>query len=150
MDNYTIQAIITRGKDVETIGQPVFPTGLESFSPGHSNFQGAALSTSQNGSATYIANQTSLTSFSFGTTTQDMTFSGLEIESSEDAEGFPTITGSTELFHRYVEAVNATVVEDEETLIDSAIHHVHLGLDSTRGFANSGVKEMLGRGPQGV
>ncbi|GAB7356322.1 hypothetical protein MBLNU459_g7118t2 [Dothideomycetes sp. NU459] len=155
-DNYTIQATVNRGKIVQTIGQPVFPTGLESFSPAPDlqsqlpSFQGASLSTTQNGSATYIANSTSLTSFSFGTTAQDMVFSGLEIGSSKDAAGFPSITSNYELFHRYVEAVNGTVVEDEETLVDSAIHHSHLGLDSSLGFAAGGVKAMLGRGPPGA
>lgn len=156
LDNYTIQATVERGKNTQIIGQSVFPTGLESFSPAqglpfaYSNFQGAALSTAQNGSATYIANQTSSTSFSFGTTTQDMAFSGLEIGSLVDAKGIPSIAGTIELFHRYVEAVNGTVVEDDETLVDNEIHHTHLGLDSTRNFAGSGVKEMLGRGPQGA
>ncbi|KAF1354911.1 peptide N-acetyl-beta-D-glucosaminyl asparaginase amidase A-domain-containing protein [Delphinella strobiligena] len=156
LDNYTIEATVNRGKDVETVGQPVFPTGLESFSSVQdlqsqvSAFQGASLFTTQNGSATYIANETSSTSFSFGTTEQDMVFAGLETDSST-AAGFPSISGSTELFHRYVMAVNYTVVEDEENLVDTGIIHNHLDiLDSSQDFAAPGVKSMLGRGPEGA
>lgn len=156
LDNYTIEATVNRGKDIETVGQPVFPTGLESFSSVQdlqsqvSAFQGASLSTTQNGSATYIANETSSTSISFGTTEQDMVFAGLEIDSST-AAGFPSISGSTELFHRYVVAVNYTVVEDEENLVDTGVSHNHLAiLDSSQDFAAPGVKSMLGRGPEGA
>lgn len=136
-DNFTIFAIVNRGKYVQTIGQPVFPTGLESFADAdglHSrypSFEGASLSTTQNGTATYIANQTSGASFSFGTTQQDMTFSGLEVSDqySPQRQAFPSITGSDELFHRYVRAINGTVAEDEETLIETEVEHAH-GLPS--------------------
>lgn len=154
-DNFTIQADVHRGKDVQTLGRPVFPTGLESFSAVediqtvYPTFQGAALSTIQNGSATYMANTTSSTSSSFGTTEQDMVLAGVRAGASKNAQGFPTLTGNTELFHRYIMAVNGTVTEDEETLTGKSIRHQHIGLDSSRGFANSGVRGMLGRGPAG-
>lgn len=154
-DNISIIADINRGKDVQTIGQPVFPTGLEAFSAAedvHSEyplFQGASLSTTQNGSATYLANETSSTSFSFGTTEQDMVFAGIRIGSGKNAQGFPSIASSDELFHRHVLAVNSTVVEDEETLVDTAIEHIHGPPGNGKGFAANGVQGMLGRGPKG-
>lgn len=154
-DNYTIQATVDRGKNVQTVGQPVFPTGLESFSVAqgvqsqYPSFQGASVATSQNGTATYIANATALTSFSFGTTEQDMVFAGISVGGTKNAEGFPAITGSTELFHRYVVAVNSTVVEDEETLVETSIPHTHINLGSVKGYAVPGINSMLGRGPEG-
>nr|OQO26626.1 hypothetical protein B0A51_06688 [Rachicladosporium sp. CCFEE 5018] len=145
VDNFTIQATINRGKNVQTLGQGVFPSGLESFSAStavHSiipAFQGASLSTTQNGNAIYIANTTSSTSSSFGTREQDMTFSGVTTGSGADPYGFPAISGSRELFKRHVLAVNGTVVADTETLVGSPVGHQHGGQGSGRGFALSGL-----------
>lgn len=148
--NLTIMATVNRGKDVKTLGQPVFPTGLESFSaaeevePRYPSFEGAWLSTTQWGTATYLANETAKTSFSFGTTEQEMSFYGVRIDFSQGSHEFPALAGATELFHRYVKAENSTVVEDDETLIGKPIGHAYWpqGGDST-GFLLS---EMPGRG----
>ena len=152
-DNISIVAEVNRGKNIRTAGQPVFPTGLESFAaaeeihPSYSRFRGASLSTAQNGNATYLANTTSSTSFSFGTTEQDMQFSGLEIGATSSSYQFPAIAGSKELFRRHALAVNGTIVEDSETLIDRAIGHAHHGgTSSGRGFALS---QIPGRGQRG-
>ena len=128
-DNLTIVATVEHGKDVKILGEPVFPTGLESFSaaeavePRYSGFQGAWLSTTQRGNATYLANETAQTSFSFGTTDQDMSLYGVRVDFSHVSHKFPALTGSDELFHRYVKAINGTVVEDEELLIGKPIGH---------------------------
>ena len=128
-DNITIVGSVDRGKDIRTLGQPVFPTGLESFSAceavydRYSQFEGAWLTTTQTGTATYLANETQSTSFSFGETEQDMVLKGLRRDYTRAAQGFPSLTGSEELFHRYVKAVNSTVVQDEEILIDASIGH---------------------------
>ncbi|KAI9664537.1 MAG: hypothetical protein M1821_005983 [Bathelium mastoideum] len=149
-DNITIFANVIRGRNVQTIGQAVFPTGLEpveetlSQSPA---FQGSSLQTIQNGTATYLANQTSNTSFSFGTTEQDMTLSGLLTSGSGNAQSGPAVVSSSELFHRYVEAVNSTIVEDDETLVGRPVSHDHSGSPSMNNFAGSGTRSMLGRGP---
>jgi len=154
-DNFTISATVNRGKDVETAGRPVFPTGLESFSAAqglqseYARFEGASLSTTQNGTASYIANTTSGLAYSFGSTEQDMVFSGFETGSSKNAYGFPSIGASTELFHRYVAAVNSTVVEDEETLVFTSIPHHHVNLGSLHGYAVPGINGLLGHGPHG-
>lgn len=149
-DSYTIDAIVNRGKDVRTIGKSVFPTGLESFAPVANllpSFEGVWLSTSQNGSATYIANETTSTATGFGTTHQDMTLSGLEIDASKSSSGLPVINGSTELFHRNVLAVNTTIITDEEILVDQSVSPTHVEFEATQGYAAAGVKAMLGRGP---
>lgn len=144
-DDLTLTATVSRSKDVQTFGQAVFPSGLESFAnadaikPLYKTFQGAWLSTSQNGSATYIANQTAKTSYSFGTTEQDMTFSGIQEASNEAPQQYsPDITQTEELFHRHVMAVNGTVVYDQETLIQTTVDHDHHGHYTTRGLVLSG------------
>ena len=144
-DNLTLTAIVARSKDVQTFGQAVFPSGLESFSnahaiqPMHKTFQGAWLSTWQNGSATYIANQTEKTSYSFGATEQDLTFSGMQQSSGEATQLYPAdATQTEELFHRHVLAVNGSVVSDEETLIETTVDHEHDDHGSTRGLVLSG------------
>lgn len=140
-DNISIIAEVNRGKDIVTIGQSVFPTGLEAFSsatairPAYKSFQGASLSTTQNGNATYLANETSSTSFSFGSTTQDMTFSGITYGVQRNTQGFPLIDGSRELFTRHVVAENGTVVEDDETLVTTAVKHDHGGPGNPKGFS---------------
>jgi hypothetical protein len=151
--NISIIATVNRDKEVQTIGQAVFPTGLEAFTHAaahktYPSFDGSSLSTTQNGTATYLANTTSSTSFSYGTTEQDMTLSGLQVSRGRDAKVFPTIGESEELFHRHALAVNGTVVSDEETIMDETVQHGHghgHGGDAGdgRGFC---IKKIPGRG----
>ncbi|KAK3632350.1 hypothetical protein LTR56_016364 [Elasticomyces elasticus] len=128
-DNISYTATVNRGKDTQTVGKAVFPTGLESFAAtkqlhGH-GFQGTSLTTVQNGNATYLQNTTTSASFSFGTTQQDMVFSGIETGIGASDMGFPAISGTRELFKRHVLAVNSTVVDDNEVLVNKPIGHVH-------------------------
>lgn len=160
-DNLTLTAIVNRGKNEQTLGRPVFPTGLESFSDAESmrspsnTFQGSSLATTQNGSATYMANQTASTSYSFGTTEQDMTFSGVRADRGNTGHGafspFPKITQNTELFHRHATAVNGSVVQDDETLIHTAVSHKHpspsdVGSGITSNFFGALLSGFPGRG----
>jgi len=154
-DNFTISATVNRGKTVEVFGEPVFPSGLESFSTAaqlhaiYPSFQGASLITTQNGTATYVANTTSSTSSSYGTTEQDMVFAGIRVGPSQSAQDyFPAISGSMELYHRYVQAVNSTVAQDEEQLIDTIISHRHPDMENIYDFAVSSIKGMIGHGPK--
>jgi len=123
--NYSITANLLRGQDISIAGSPVFPTGLQSFEAlpaalaGYPAFQGSALVTTQNGSAVYSADPNAGTATSFGTTAQDMVFSGIEVDASSGV-GFPGVRGSEELYHRYVKAANGTVVQNEETLVGRA------------------------------
>lgn len=108
-DNQSISAVITRGKEVKTFRDPVFPMGLESYkdvSPG----SGALLSTTQQGQATYLANTTAKTSYSFGETDQDLSFSAVS-----PLSGYGASSATTELYHRSVSAVNGTIVSDKIT-----------------------------------
>ncbi|KAK5116617.1 hypothetical protein LTR62_007291 [Meristemomyces frigidus] len=130
-DNISYVANVNRGKDVKTIGQPVFPTGLESFVAAegvhfiYPSFEGASLSTTQNGTASYFENTTTLASFSFGSTEQDMTFSGISIDGRPSQYGFPSISATQELFKRQAAAVNGSVTLDHETLVNEPIEHTH-------------------------
>lgn len=118
--NISIAATVNRAKIVETKGQAVFPTGLEAFVKVAPNFQGSLLTTTQNGSATYLANTTSSKSLSFGTTEQDMTLLGIRGGGGYGAQG----TGDTELFYRHALAVNGTVIVDEERVLGDTMQHV--------------------------
>lgn len=154
--NISIIATVNRGKDVQTIGQAVFPTGLEAFTVGqrgagskaHPRYQGSLLSTTQNGSATYLANITSSTSLSYGTTEQDMSFSGLRVSRAPKVVSFPSVDGQKELFHRRALAVNGTIVNDEETITGKAMQHgyVHGHGDDGKGFC---IKSLPGHGGGG-
>lgn len=113
--NISIAATVNRAKTVETKGQAVFPSGLEAFAregaPGF--LHGSLLTTTQNGSATYLANTTSAKSFSFGTTEQEMTLSGIGGGRGYEAKD----AGNRELFYRRAVAVNGTVTVDEERVL---------------------------------
>ena len=131
-DNITLFANVRRGKDVNTVGQPVFPTGLETFSCAdavhsqYGSFEGASMSTSQEGTASFTENTTTLLATGFGSTTQDMDFAGIRLHSQPGQYGgFPGIAGSEELFKRHVEAVNTSIVVDKETLVNRPIGHFH-------------------------
>ncbi|USW58797.1 Putative peptide-N4-(N-acetyl-beta-glucosaminyl)asparagine amidase A [Septoria linicola] len=143
--NLTLTANVSRGKSLQVLGPAVFPTGLESFisirneSPGGGEHLGALLHTSQNGTAYYTANQTAHTSYSYGTTEQEMSFSGIRSSAPREASDTPKITQIKELFHRYVKAVNDSVIQDEESLLDTSIGHRHSEpTDDGRGMALSG------------
>lgn len=144
----SIQATVNRGKSVQTLGEAVFPTGLESFSVAggaqarFTQFQGSSLVTEQDGTATYLANTTAGTSSSFGQTRQDMTFSGVRIGTQPQSSNFPAIVGGDELFRRHVLAVNGSVVEDDETLIGHAVgqsHESSMDVGNAKGFAAANV-----------
>lgn len=130
-DNYTIQATIEAGKKERTLGSPVFPTGLESFSTleaisnSYRRLEASELSTIQVGTATYLANDTESTSFSFGTTHQHLTFKGLQVDHVDHTLSSSSILGSTELFERFVNAVNGTVTDDRATLVGIPIDRTH-------------------------
>lgn len=148
-DNISYIANLDRGKDVQTIGRPVFPTGLESFSAVedvHSqlaDFQGTSLSTTQTGEATFLENTTTLASFSFGTTEQDIVFSGLSIDGEYNGRTFPAVSESRELFERHVAATNGSVTQDEESLVEQEVEHIHGRPRSGNGFA---INNVPGRG----
>lgn len=118
--NISIVATVNRTKDVSTYGQAVFPSDLEAFAHVATGFYSSTLATSQNGTATYLANRTSSASFGFGTTEQDMTLKGYSERPGRD---LPVVTVFTELYHRHALAVNGTVIDDEERLMGEEVRH---------------------------
>ncbi|CZT45131.1 related to peptide-n4-(n-acetyl-beta-d-glucosaminyl) asparaginase amidase N [Rhynchosporium secalis] len=116
--NFTIQGDLMLGLDLTTHGQPVIPTGLQQFaqlphtSQHASGLSGTTLSTRQNGTAYYSGSPSLGPSTSFGSTSQEFSFRGIG-----SSGGAPF----TELYYRNVDAVNATVVRDFESLFGDEI-----------------------------
>lgn len=155
-----INATITHGLEFKVLGPSVFPSGIQNFNvttPAQfslagnpvpqsvhfpntlPSFSGSRLSTTQSGSAQYLSSGRQ--SYSFGTTEQDFSFRGIEVN-------LPDVT--YELYTRHVLAVNATVTEDNQTLRGltfepqiSAAEMLEAGT-AVDGFS---VRSLLGRGP---
>jgi hypothetical protein len=155
--NYSITADIRRGQQYQIAGSPVFPTGLQSFEPipavraNYPAFQGSNFATTQNGTAVYLADPVAGIATGFGTTSQEMTLSGIEVDSNAPGWRFPGIKGSQELYHRYVQASNSTVLTDEETLIGKVFggfsYPPHFRAPPTHNLVAFGnPKKVLGRG----
>ncbi|KAI9835538.1 MAG: hypothetical protein M1819_001989 [Sarea resinae] len=156
--NFTIDANITRGLDLQAFGDAVFPTGLQYFGtlPStrslFSSLAGSGLHTTQNGSAHYLSVPAISKSFSSGTTEQDFSFQGFQTSSSDIGQP-PSIQGTYELYHRYVLATNGTLVKDQESLAGSTIGDYTFPVSQVGGgwlsqdYAGLSVKEVLGRGP---
>ena len=144
-DNISYAATVNRGKDVQTLGQQVFPSGLEAFSAAAPvaqlwpQFEGAWLSTTQDGNATFVENTTSLAAYSFGTTTQDMKFAGIRVNGQPGPQGFPGISSTHELFERQAMAVNGSVTEDNEVLVGDTVPHDHGSPGGQHGYVFNGL-----------
>ncbi|CZR59558.1 related to peptide-n4-(n-acetyl-beta-d-glucosaminyl) asparaginase amidase N [Phialocephala subalpina] len=146
--NYTIGASLVRGLNLDVQGTPVFPTGLQPFAqlPNSaslvSGFSGTSLSTTQNGTASYFADPAAGVSSGFGSTSQEFSFKGIDINSD---------TTDTELYYRSVEAVNSTIVKDYESLVGIELGSYGYPVEAVgSGQKAVGVmspKAALGRGP---
>jgi hypothetical protein len=145
--NFTIDATVIRGLDLSIQGTPVFPTGLQTFAeiphsaPLVSGFSGTSLSTTQNGSAHYFASPSASISSGFGSTSQEFSFKGIDLTGGG---------ADTELYYRNVEAVNATVVKDYESLVGMEVASYGASVNVVGTQTVSGAlspKEALGRGP---
>ncbi|KAM0180649.1 hypothetical protein ACHAPF_002356 [Botrytis cinerea] len=141
--NFTLDAVITRGLDLLISGASVFPSGLQPFAylPSSasliSGFSGTRLSTTQSGSAHYLG--TSAGSSGYGSTSQTFVFGGSD--TNNDAI-------DAELYYRDVEAVNSTIVYDEERLVGVEIGKYKNGRPGGA-YLSKGVmsaKEAIGRG----
>lgn len=151
----TIDATLHRGQDISIAGQPILPSGLQSFEPyskmnGQKTRQGSHLSTTQSGSAHYFSSGNNKRTMSSGSTQQDMTFTGFEV-TGNPGSSFPPTSGSSELYKRHVLATNGTVVEDEERLIGHPMT-TSSGTPSDDSpsmhqFADESVRKMIGHGP---
>lgn len=146
--NYTLGGTVTRGIELDIQGTPVFPTGLQPFqqiprsAPLVSGFSGTSLKTMQNGSATYFASPSANISFTYGSTNQDFTFSGIDISGG---------VTDTELYYRSVAAVNGTIVRDKENIVGDEVGNYGYPLYAVpSGKPDEGLvspKAALGRGP---
>ena len=154
-----INGSITRGLEFNVYGPSVIPSGIQNFnittpslfnaggrlSPqsiqlnGLPSFSGALLSTTQSGTAQYYSSPN--ISYSFGTTSQDFSFSGVEV-------GSPGAT--YELYSREVTAINSTVVSDTQNLAGQTFGiptgTPRVGISLRSGIGNS-ARALLGRGP---
>ncbi|RDW82748.1 hypothetical protein BP6252_03860 [Coleophoma cylindrospora] len=156
-----INGSIVHGLDFEVYGPSVFPSGIQVFNntaPSFFNlggdqtpqsiqvssslpkFSGAVLSTTQSSVAQYYSSTNN--SYSFGTTSQDFTFGGVEV-------GEPGTT--YELYSRHVKAVNNTIAYDGQTLVGESFgigttnHGATTKMDNAHWKAYS-VKAILGKG----
>ena len=155
-----INGTITHGLNFNVFGPSVFPSGIQTFNVTTAAqfnldgglvpqsihltsdfpwFSGSLLSTTQTASAEYYssANQ----SYSFGTTAQDFSFTGVEVNS-------PEIT--YELYTRHVLAVNSTVTQDVQTLVGQSFAPPMAAAGSVGpapAFEGFTVRSLLGRGP---
>lgn len=110
-----IDAALSRGLDFTDVGPSVFPPGYRSLNQTWSSsspykstpeYNGGLLATTQSGFAKYFASKNQ--SYSFGTTQQDFSYSGMPAKDPESLD---------EIYHRRVRAVNSTVREDQETFL---------------------------------
>ncbi|KAI9054183.1 hypothetical protein LZ554_001354 [Drepanopeziza brunnea f. sp. 'monogermtubi'] len=126
--NFTIEADLELGLDLAVEGNPVFPTGLQPYaqlspdsaSLDSSAFSGTSLSTRQNGTARYFGSPDAGVSRGFGSTSQVLSFKGISLSGG---------TEDRELYFRSVDAVNATVVRDYESLVRSEIGNYEIPSD---------------------
>jgi len=142
---FTLDGEITYGKELDIIGNSVFPTGLEpsanysGAAPLVPGFSGTSLSTTLTGTGHYQSGPGGSTGF--GSTAQKLTFKGLS-----SAGGIT----DTELYYRDVAAVNLTILRDVEKLIgketmDFNFLGVVPNIQSVLGKTSP--KEAVGRGP---
>ena len=157
-----INGTIIHGLDFNVFGPSVFPSGIQSFNittPAQFSlsgslvpqsvhltdnlprFSGSQLSTTQTASAQYYSS--GRRSYSFGTTEQDFSFSGVEVNQ-------PDVT--VELYTRHVLAVNSTVTEDNQTLRGLTFEPQMAVAEAAAepagpAFDGLSVRSLLGRGP---
>lgn len=141
--NYTINAQMSRSKNVQMVGDLAFPSELQTFSKAPqygSSFTGASSTTLQNGTASYLAAPALKKSFGSGSTEQRYWLYGIG-ESTTDI---------TELYRRHVLAANDSYILDEESFGGmSRVENSYPLQQSTERptFAKLGIRAMLGRGP---
>lgn len=143
--NYTIDATMSRAKNVQKVGHLAFPTEVDSFDytqlSGYTpSFTGAAITNSQNGSAHYLGAPALKTSFGSGSTEQ---FYALVGAASGAAEA--------DLYRRHTLAANNSLIYDSQsTGADTYVvqHSAPSPLQTGKQtYAKLGIKAMLGRGP---
>lgn len=144
--NYTIDATMSRAKDVQKLGHLAFPTEADTFdydqlSGYTSSFVGAQITNSQNGSAHYLAAPALKKSFGSGSTEGNYSLAGISGSGAS----------ATSLYRRHILAANDSVVYDFESIgSDSYVTQQDPPSSQQAGkqtFAKLGIKATLGRGP---
>jgi hypothetical protein len=146
--NYTIDATMSRAKNVQQLGSLAFPSSAQTFDytllgSDHPSFTGAQTKNSQNGSAHYLAAPALGKSFGSGTTEQLYSLKGIA-----DAAA-----SGVDLYQRHIVAANNSVTYDQE-LVGNSMHVSQGGMapvlqkQGQQAFAMGGIRRMLGRGPR--
>ncbi|KAH7389664.1 peptide N-acetyl-beta-D-glucosaminyl asparaginase amidase A-domain-containing protein [Phaeosphaeria sp. MPI-PUGE-AT-0046c] len=159
--NVTITGKMGRGKNVEQIGELSFPNEWRTFdhdrlpSSHKSTFSGSNTNDWQNGTASYLSVPAQKRSFSWGTTEQIFSLSGITsrsmtmIQTHENGVG-RVYPANEDLYQRHIVASNDTVVHDKESYGGQG-HFNILGLSSPSSkfpeFAMNSIRVQLGRGP---
>jgi hypothetical protein len=113
--NMTIDGRLDRSKNVQLIGNSVFPSGLESYSS-QGPFDGMIANIRQNGTAFYMAVPAQNKSVSWGGTEEVLVFSGLKAGRATYPQ-VPMVSGSEPLYSRHVLAVNGSIKRDGVTVV---------------------------------
>lgn len=146
--NYTIDATMSRAKDVQKQGHLAFPTESDTFDYSQvpdntSSFTATQISNSQNGSAHYLAAPALKKSFGSGSTEELYSLVGVS-----DPGASPI-----SLYRRHIVAANDSVIYDAASMGgDSYVTQSDPPSPQQAGkrtFAKLGIKAMLGRGPLG-
>lgn len=158
-DELYIYGVISRGQTIQIIGQPVFPTGLQSFlfaAERYPTYQASTLSTTQNCTAVYndtVGYIDTTSGYTNANATQELSFSGNMVGAISDSNyAYPTETESTELYYHYVAATDSELVEDYESLLGKARTGAVSGSNVARSDGGrvvgrrSSVRKILGRG----
>ena len=161
--NVGINASLSRGLTFNPLGPSVFPNGVQNFNdlnpslvslPGQTSpeniqlasniprLSGSQLSTTQAGTAKYLSAGNA--SYSFGTTSQDFKFEGVEAQAPQT---------SYELYRQTAKAVNSTVTQNDIEVIWKLLgappplpNAVPGNVVPVAGSRRS-VRSLLGRGP---
>ncbi|KAI9712544.1 MAG: hypothetical protein M1812_006853 [Candelaria pacifica] len=122
--NFTIDATISRGLELNSYG--VFVQPRDSWLPSlqsiridkPANPSGIALSTTQNGTAHYLAVPAISKSFGYGSTEQKFMIHGLD---ANPRKGWTVDGMSNEIYYRHVLATNNSVVKDQERVSGNTV-----------------------------
>lgn len=119
-----LRADLNQSLVLEVRGDSVFPAGLEAFAAGGSGFGGSVLSTSRNGTATYMRLADNSHTSGVGRTRQIFSLEGVTGaggDGDRGTEGSGSGSGSTPLYYQDVSAFNDTVTDNHVEFLGVAV-----------------------------
>ncbi len=122
--NFTIDATISRGLELRSYSdharsRELWLPSLQSTKTGETpRLNGITLSTTQNGTAHYLAVPSISKSFGFGSTEQVFEIHGLDTSPRNSSESG---RDPKEVYHRHVSATNGTVIQDSERVLGDTV-----------------------------